>query len=154
MTDTKAAGPVTAMNIRWREGRLFESGPEGRMHLVDADSKLAPGPVEALLGSVLSCSAVDILDILAKRRTPVTALSASVSAQRRADPPRRIMRMELEFRIDGPGIEAEHAERAIELSFEKYCSVGASLAPDIETTSRLVLNGEPQEPRPRKMFRP
>ena len=39
--------------------------------------------------------------------------------------------LDIEFTIDGAGIEREHAERAIQLSFERYCSVASSLAPDI-----------------------
>ena len=50
--------------------------------------------------------------------------------------------MDLEFRIDGAGIEKEHAERAIQLSFERYCSVAASLGSDIVAHTKLVLNGE------------
>lgn len=148
------AGPVTQWSIRLLHEHVFESGPEGRAHLVDADSKIAPGPVETLLGSILTCSGVDVVDILAKRRTPVEAFAASVTAHRRAEHPRRIMRLELEYRIDGPGIEADQAERAIELAFEKYCTVAASLGADIQTESRLILNGQPSPPRPRRMFNP
>ena len=62
-----------------------------------------------------------------------------VAAQRRAEFPRRVESIDIEFRIDGAGIEREHAERAIQLSFERYCSVAASLAPDIVTETRLTL---------------
>jgi putative redox protein len=122
--------------------------------VIDADSKIAPGPVETLLGAILSCSGVDVVDILAKRRTPVARFEAQVTAHRRADHPRRIMRLDLEFHIGGAGIDAEQAERAIELAFEKYCTVAGSLGADIETQSTLVLNGHAHPPRPRKMFRP
>jgi uncharacterized OsmC-like protein len=44
--------------------------------------------------------------------------------------------------IDGEGIETNHAERAIALSFQTYCSVSASLASDLVLESQLVLNGE------------
>jgi putative redox protein len=148
---TPAAGPVTSWEVRLREGHVFESGPEGRVHIIDADSKTAPGPVETLLGAILTCSGTDVIDILAKRRTPVSRLTATVVAHRRAEHPRRVMRMEVEFRIDGDGIDAEQAERAIELGFEKYCTVAASLGTDITAQSRLVLNGQPSAPRARKV---
>jgi putative redox protein len=154
MSDSTKPAPVTPWSIRLRDGHVFESGPAGRSHLIDGDSKIAPGPVETLLGALLSCSGVDIVDILAKRRTPITSLVASVKAHRRAEHPRRVMRLELEYRVDGDGIEAEHAERAIELAFEKYCTVAASLGADIQTTSTLVLNGRTHESQPRKMFQP
>ena len=155
MTDMPAKpGPITPWAIRWTSGHLFESGPAGRSHLIDGDSKVAPGPVETLLGAILSCSAVDVVDILAKRRTPVSAFEASASAHRRAEHPRRIMRLELQYRIDGEGIDVEGAERAIELAFEKYCTVAGSLGADIATTSQLILNGTQHPPRPRRMWTP
>ncbi len=149
-----AAGPITKWSARLKEGHIFESGPPGRAHVIDADAKVAPGPVETLLGAILTCSATDVIDILAKRRTPVRRFEASITVHRRAEHPRRVMRMELEYCIDGDGIDADHAERAIELAFEKYCTVVASLGPDIVAQSLLVLNGQPREPRPRKMWSP
>ena len=100
----------------------------------------------------MTCSGVDVVDILAKRRTPVEKFSMEITAHRRADHPRRIMRLEVDYIIDGPGIEAEPAERAIELAFEKYCTVIGSLGSDIISHSRLVLNGQAMERRSRKMF--
>ena len=147
-------GPITRWSVRHREGHIFDAGPEGRSHVIDADSKIAPGPVEVLLEAIMTCSGVDVVDILEKRRTPVQRMQIDIAAHRRAEHPRRVMRLEIAFHIDGQGIEAEQAERAIELAFEKYCTVAASLGADIVTHSRLVLNGQAMEPRPRKMFVP
>ena len=145
-------GPITTWSARWHEGHIFEAGPEGRSHIIDADSKTAPGPVEVLLEAIMTCSGVDVVDILAKRRTPVERFRIEIAAHRRAEHPRRIMQLEVEYHVDGAGIEAEQAERAIELAFEKYCTVIGSLGSDIESHSRLILNGQAMERRPRKMF--
>jgi putative redox protein len=147
-----AEGPITRWSARLREGHIFDAGPEGRSHVIDADSKVAPGPVETLLGAIITCSGVDVVDILAKRRTPVERFEIQIAVHRRAEHPRRIMRMEIDFHVDGAGIEAEQAERAIELAFEKYCTVAGSLGSDIVTRSRLILNGQAREAVPRKMF--
>lgn len=136
-------GPVIARTeVTWRGDRLFDAGPAGRTHRIDANAKEAPGPVEALLNAIASCSGVDVIDIIAKRKTPVERMTINVTAERRAAYPRRVQRLEIEFRIDGAGIEREHAERAIQLSYERYCSVAASLAPDIVTETKLTLNGD------------
>jgi putative redox protein len=147
-----ADGPVTRWSARLREGHIFVAGPEGRSHVIDADSKTAPGPVEVLLEAIMTCSGVDVVDILAKRRTPVEKFTIEVTAHRRAEHPRRIMELEVDYVIDGNGIEADQAERAIELAFEKYCTVIGSLGSDIVSHSRLVLNGQAMERRRRKMF--
>jgi putative redox protein len=147
-----ADGPTTKWSARLVEGHIFVAGPEGRSHTIDADSKTAPGPVEVLLEAIMTCSGVDVVDILAKRRTPVTKLSIEIAAHRRAEHPRRIMALDVDYIIDGPGIEVEQAERAIELAFEKYCTVIGSLGSDIVSSSRLVLNGQAMERRSRRMF--
>jgi putative redox protein len=149
-----AVGPITKWSARLLEGHIFVAGPEGRSHTIDADSKTAPGPVEVLLEAIMTCSGVDVVDILAKRRTPVEKLTIEITAHRRAEHPRRIMALDLDYIVDGKGIEAEQAERAIELAFEKYCTVIGSLGSDIVSHSRLVLNGQAMERRSRRMFEP
>ncbi|HEY4307249.1 MAG TPA: OsmC family protein [Gemmatimonadaceae bacterium] len=152
---TAPAGPVISKTeVTWRGERLFDAGPTGRQHRIDAGAKEAPGPVETLLGAVATCSAVDIIDILSKRKTPVERLSVSVVGERRSEFPRRIMKLHIEYTIDGAGIEREHAERAMQLSFEKYCSVAASLAPDIVVDASLTLNSETGKAITQKIWTP
>ncbi|HVX41194.1 MAG TPA: OsmC family protein [Gemmatimonadaceae bacterium] len=138
-----AAPVISRTHVTWRGDRAFDAGPEGRTHRIDAGGKEGPGPVETLLGAIATCSGIDIIDILAKRKTPVEQLEVNVDAERRSEFPRRVQRLDIEYRIDGAGIERVHAERAIALSFERYCSVACSLAPDIVVEARLTLNGEP-----------
>jgi putative redox protein len=149
------SGPViTRSEISWRGDRSFDAGPAGRQHLIDGAAKAAPGPVETLLSSLAACSSLDVIDIMAKRKTPLESLRVNVTAERRPEFPRRIMRLDVEFVLEGAGVEREHAERAIQLSFERYCSVASSLAPDIVMEARLTLNGETGEPMRQKIWRP
>jgi len=155
MTASAPTKPViTRSRAVWLGEHRFDAGPEGRTAAVDADSKVAPGPVETLLNAIATCSSVDVLDVLAKRRTPAERFVVNVTATRRTEVPRRVTHLEIEFQIDGAGITVEQAERAIELSFEKYCSVAGSLAPDIAADTILVLNGERQQPQRRKIWSP
>jgi Predicted redox protein, regulator of disulfide bond formation len=121
---------------------------------VDANAKEGPGPVETLLNALATCSGADIIDIIGKRQTPVERLVIRVTAERRPEYPRRIQRLSLDYLIDGAAIERVHAERAIQLSFERYCSVAASLAPDIITEAKLTLNGESFPAVPQKIWTP
>jgi putative redox protein len=145
---------ISRTEITWRGEKLFDAGPPGRTHRIDAGAKEAPGPVETLLSALATCSAVDILDILAKRKTPAERMTSKVAAERRPEFPRRVQRAEIDITIEGAGIEREHAERAIQLSFEKYCSVASSLAPDIVLETRLTLNGEAGQTVRQKVWTP
>jgi putative redox protein len=69
-------------------------------------------------------------------------MGIDVTGQRFDGVPGRVTRIDLTYRIDGPGIERAHAERAIELAVTKYCSVRDSLDKDMPVEWRLVLNGE------------
>jgi putative redox protein len=150
MPDTREPAPPTppdnAIFARWQGGRRFDigrpgSGPVAR---VDGDAVTGPSPVDTLLGALASCAAVDVVDILAKRRTPVATLEIRVDAQRANAVPRRLTHVLLAFRITGEGIEREQAERAIDLSITKYCSVRDSLDPDLPIEWTLALNDSPK----------
>jgi putative redox protein len=53
--------------------------------------------------------------------------------------PRRYTALHLEYHLRGDGLDEAKAQRAIELSITKYCSVVHSLAPDIRITHGLTL---------------
>jgi putative redox protein len=141
-----AAAPVTDrppnhVVVRWKGDEVFESGrPGGATILVDGNGKVSQGPVDVLLTALATCSSIDVVGILAKRRTPVQALEIDVVGERANNRvPRKLIRIVLTFRIAGAGIEREHAERAIDLAVNKYCSVRDSLDPTIPVDWKLEL---------------
>jgi putative redox protein len=144
--------PIARSHAVWKGGLLYEAGVGERTHLIDGNSKEAPSPVETLLSSLGTCAASDVVEILTKQRTPPTSLEVDVMATRRAEFPRRVLTAEVTLTMNGSGISREQAERAMALSVEKYCTVAASLAGDIELSSIIVLNGERGEPVVQPMF--
>jgi putative redox protein len=108
---------------------------------MDASGVTGPSPVDTLLCALAGCTGVDVVDILAKRRTPVQALSVDVEGERFAGVPGRVTAIKLHYRIIGAEVERQHAERAIELAVTKYCSVRDSLDPHMPVTWTLELNG-------------
>lgn len=127
--------------VSWQGERQYEVSRAGALPItIDGNRTKGPGPVEALLASLASCSAIDVVDYLEKRRTPATRLDIRISAVRADSPPRRVLSAALEYTIDGNGIDRDHAERSIALALGTYCSVAATLAPDVELSTRLVLN--------------
>src|SRR6185503_15125855 len=144
--------PIARSHAVWRGDLRFDAGVGDRTHAIDGNSKTAPSPVETLLNAAGTCAGCDVVDILAKQRTPVRRLEVDVMAIRRPEFPRRVLSLEVTFTVDGPGIESAAAERAIALSIEKYCTVAASLAGDIDFTSILVLNGVRGDPVTQPMF--
>jgi len=109
---------------------------------MDVSGKTGTGPVTTLLSALGGCVSVDVVDILAKRKTPVESLEVDVQATRVDGTPKRLASATLNFDIKGAGIEPVHAERAIDLAINKYCSVRDSLRTDIPVDWTLTLNGE------------
>ena len=132
-TTAPAAGkPPAQVRVTWAGDRRFDAGrPDGPTARLDGDARTGPSPVDALVGALAACVSVDVVDILAKRRTPAASLTVDATAERANATPARVTRAELRFRIAGEGIERVHAERAIALAVTKYCSVRDSLAKDI-----------------------
>lgn len=127
--------------MRWKaEGLLFEAGPAGRPPvLVDGDGEAATSPVEMLLVAAATCTASDVVLILKKQRVALQTLEVAVRGTRRAEEPRRYIALHFVYTVAGDGADESKARRAIDLSLEKYCSVVASLAPDIVVTYDVAL---------------
>lgn len=139
MSDTIPA----AARVVWAGDMRFDVGaPDGPSVRLDASGATAPGPVTALLGALGSCVSVDVVEILAKRRTPVQSLAIDLQATRVNGTPKRLASATLNFDINGAGIDRVHAERAIDLAITRYCSVRDSLRPDVPVDWTLTLNGE------------
>jgi putative redox protein len=135
--------PPSRIHLKWIEGLRFDTGrADGPRAMIDGASKAAPGPVETMVGSIAACSAVDVISILNKRRTPPQEFEVNIVAERAQAIPARITAVHMTFRIRGEGIDRAGAERAIDLSVNKYCSVRDSLSRDIPVEWSLELNEE------------
>ncbi|MEP6905240.1 MAG: OsmC family protein [Gemmatimonadales bacterium] len=131
------------VNVKWAGDQLYDFGRPGRPTArLDGNGATAPSPVDALLGALGSCTAYDVVEILAKRKTPVESVEVEVVARRVDTIPRHLEHVTLNFRIAGTAIERIHAERAVELAVTKYCSVRSSLRPDVPVEWTLALASE------------
>ncbi len=139
--------PPARVHVSWAGAHRFDGArtsgsPSIRM---DSTGVTGPSPVDTLLCALASCTGIDVVDILAKRRTPVHALSIDVVGERYAGTPGRLTKIQLDFKVVGADIDRAHAERAIELAVTKYCSVRDSLDPSLPIEWTLELNGARQD---------
>ena len=132
--------PHVPISIAWTGAAEFDASREDgpRIH-IDGDAQQGPSPVDVLLASLATCAATDVVTILQKQRTPPTRLDVRVESTRVNAVPRRLASVVLHFDIAGNGIIQAKAERAVELSITKYCSVRSSLAADISVTWTVKL---------------
>ena len=85
-------------------------------------------PMELLLVGFGGCSGLDMISILRKKRQQVSGLEINVKGEKTEDYPKIYKEVHIEYIVTGKGVEKEAVERAIKLSLDKYCSVGATLA--------------------------
>ena len=115
--------------------------PSGNQVTIDTDHTRdsAPTPMELLLLALGSCTGVDIVSILHKKRQKVNDYKIEVRGQRRDEHPRSYKRIEVHHIVTGRSISERSLEQAIKLSEEKYCSVAATLRPTAEIVSTFEI---------------
>lgn len=136
MADPKP--PLTA-ELVWSDHLRFGATSGPNAIVIDGDGAAGPSPLQAAAFGLAGCMAADVVSILQKGRHPLTALRASLTADRAPNPPRRFVRIALHFHING-AIPREAVERAIALSRDTYCSVWHSMRQDIELTTTFELH--------------
>jgi len=110
---------------------INESGNIVKIDMYPPQEKKAQSPTQLLLSAVASCSAVDVVQILTKKRKTVKSLSIETEGIRRENHPRAFTHIHLHFILTSPDTEEADFEKVVHLSVHKYCSVAASLSDSI-----------------------
>ena len=103
-------------------------------HVIRIDSSLETGgnnfglrPMQLLLMALGGCGGIDIIAILEKQRQEVKSFRMLINGEReQGKEPSLWKSVHVAFYFEGK-IEKEKAERAVNLSMEKYCSVAETL---------------------------
>jgi putative redox protein len=121
--------------------------PSGHAQALDTNHERgsAATPVELLLIALGSCTAVDVISIMRKKRAHVTDYRVEVKGFRRDEHPRKFTRMEVRHILRGRRISERALAQAIELSETKYCSVAATLRPTVEIVSSYEIIEDDRE---------
>jgi len=96
-------------------------------------------PSELILSALSGCSSVDVVDILQKKRTPLTSLEVRTTAEQDQEPPWTFRTIHMHFKLRGEGLTDKNVSQAIELSHKKYCSVAATLSGKAEITTSFEI---------------
>jgi putative redox protein len=133
--------------VKWIGGKKFV-GIDSTQHSVvlsSADEGVGVKPSELLLIAVASCSAVDVVEILSKKRMPLNFMEISVNGEQDQDPPWAFRKIHIHFCLSGKNLTEKAAEQAIHLSEEKYCSVAATIRPAVRIITDFEILPEAPE---------
>ncbi len=118
--------------INWTGGMQFiGKADSGHAVVMDADSEhggedSAVRPGELSLIALGGCSGIDVIMILNKMKVPVEAFEITIEAEAAEEHPKVWTKIHVKYTITGD-IPEKKLKKAIELSHDKYCSVGAIL---------------------------
>ena len=116
-----------------KEMQFTGSASSGHTLSLDADEQSGGHnagfrPMELLLVGFGGCSGMDVISILRKKKQAVSRFEVNVKGEKTDSFPKIYKTVHIEYVVTGKNVEKAAVERAIALSLDKYCSVGATLA--------------------------
>ena len=122
--------------VHWLKDRHFVRIDSNNHSVVLSGQKEGIGvsPSETLLIALASCSSVDVVEILEKKRKKLTLLEVTANGERDPDPPWAYRKIHVHYRLGGQGLTDKAVSQAIQLSQDKYCSVAATVRGVAEIT--------------------
>ena len=127
-----------SLSLIWQDGLNFKSGPDGPAIELASSKPGVASPMHVLAYAVMGCMAMDVAHVLQKGRHDMRGLTVTFEGDRAPEPPKRYTSMHLHFAVTGAVPEAA-VSRAIELSRDKYCSVFATLRPDLDFRTSVTI---------------
>ena len=134
---------MASATVRWTGERTF-IGTDSSNHSVVMGGGINKELIgmkasEMLLVALAGCSSYDVVGILEKRKVKLNKLEVYVTAGQESDPPWTFTKIHLKYVLSGEGLTDKQAEKAIELSEGKYCSVAATLKGKVEISWDYVI---------------
>jgi putative redox protein len=139
---------MSAVRVRMVAGFKLEGlDEEGHSVLMDLPKEsggegVGFTPIQLLLVSLAGCTALDIINIMRKQRQNLSSLEVLAEGDRAEEPPKYYKEIRLKYILKGKALREDAAKRAIQLSEEKYCSVGANLKGRSKITTSYVIEQE------------
>ena len=91
-------------------------------------------PMEVILLGLGGCASIDVVSILKKARQHVIDCEAHVQATRNDGIPAFFTKAHVTFTVTGRNLNEKQVKRAVDMSFEKYCSVSFNLRETVDIT--------------------
>jgi len=120
------------ITTQWQQDQEFIATNEHGHSIKMDGNHSAPSPMELILAAIGGCSCIDVVMILQKGRHKVTDCRCEVTAERADAVPAVFTKINAHYILSGKDLKLSAAERACELSIEKYCSVALMLKNSVE----------------------
>lgn len=105
-----------------------QTGNKVKVDMHGGAEKKHQSPTELLLTALASCSAVDVAEILKKRKKSFTEFYVKATGDRREEHPRAFTKINLHFTVTSPNIQESELLKNAKIVVEKYCSVATTVS--------------------------
>ncbi len=123
----------------------FEATNEGGQ-IVEIDANPAIGgegkgfrPMEMMLVGLGGCSGIDMVNILTKQKEVLKDIQIDIKATRRTEEPPIFEVIDINFNLYGD-LNEQKVQRALSLTFDKYCSVANILSRSAKINFTYTIN--------------
>jgi putative redox protein len=137
---TKENNVMAKVDITWINGqRYLAVDSSNHSVILSPPNDVGMKPGEMLLVSLATCTAYDVVKIVQKQRATLHRLEIEVTGEQQPDPPWPYTAIHLHFNVKAEKLSQTQLERAIDISMNQYCSVRASLSPNVSVTFKADL---------------
>ncbi len=131
-----------SIRTEWKGGLAFEADVNGHKVRMDAPvegggQNSGPSPKKLQLVALSGCTGMDIVTILAKMRVDIESCSIEVQGDVADEHPKHYTNMHVIYEFKGKNLPLDKLEKAVKMSEETYCGVGALYRKAIEVTSEI-----------------
>ena len=129
--------------VTYQSGMHFMGELEGVQIPLDAKAAvggqgLGAAPKGLVLTALAGCTAMDVISILKKMRVEPLSFAVDVEGDLTEEHPRVYSEIRLHYRFKGD-VPLEKAQKAVDLSQERYCGVSAMLGKTAEIVSKIEI---------------
>ncbi len=133
-----------SIKTEWKGGLAFESDINGHKLMMDAPeaaggTNTGPGPKKLMLVALSGCTGMDVVSILQKMRVEIESCEIEVQADVTDEHPKQYYKMHVIYTFKGKNLPLEKLEKAVRMSEETYCGVGAVYRKVMEVSSEIVV---------------
>jgi len=130
------------VKTQWKGNLTFQSEINGHKLIMDAPESgggkdLGPSPKKLLLAAIAGCSGMDLVSILKKMRVEFDNVDIEVQGDVTDEHPKYYEKMHVIYTIAGKNVPFDKVEKAVKMSEETYCGVGALYRKAIQITSEI-----------------
>lgn len=131
-----------SIKTQWKGNMAFETELNGHTIIVDATDEvgghnLGPRPKILLLNALSGCTGMDVVSILKKMRIEIKNLNIYVDADVAEEHPKYYTNIHVTYEFTGNNLPLDKLQKAVNMSEETYCGVGALLRKAIPVTSEI-----------------